>query len=97
MFQVNDVTILRRLLTKDEIHKLIDSMPEESPVWVVNENERKELYTNIKVQTPQKRILDFWSKWRDSNSRHPAPKDESKIMHILFVISSQLFYKTTYF
>ena len=30
--------------------------------------------TNKKVQTPQKRILDFWSKWRDSNSRHPAPK-----------------------
>ena len=38
---------MRRLLTKDEIHKLIDSMPEESPVWVVNENERKELYKNI--------------------------------------------------
>ena len=43
------------------------------------------------------RIIISWSKWRDSNSRHPAPKDESKIMHILFVISSQLFYKTTYF
>ena len=27
-----------------------------------------------KVQTPHKRILDFWSEWRDSNSRHPAPK-----------------------
>ena len=27
-----------------------------------------------KVQTPQKRILDFWSEWRDSNSRHPGPK-----------------------
>ena len=43
------------------------------------------------------RIIISWSEWRDSNSRHPAPKDESKIMHILFVISSQLFYKTTYF
>ena len=43
------------------------------------------------------RIIISWSEWRDSNSRHLEPKDESKIMHILFVISSQLFYKTTYF
>ena len=43
------------------------------------------------------RIIISWSEWRDSHSRHPGPKDESKIMHILFVISSQLFYKTTYF
>lgn len=38
---------MRRLLTKDEIHKLIDTMPEENAVWVENENERKELYKNI--------------------------------------------------
>ena len=43
------------------------------------------------------RIIISWSEWGDSNSRHLDPKDESKIMHILFVISSQLFYKTTYF
>ena len=35
---------------------------------------RVSLYTNKKVQNPLMRILDFWSKWRDSNSRHPAPK-----------------------
>ena len=38
---------MRRLLTKDEIHQLIDSMPDENAVWVENENERKELYKNI--------------------------------------------------
>ena len=38
---------MRRLLTKDEIHKLIDSMPAENAVWVANENDRKELYKNI--------------------------------------------------
>lgn len=38
---------MRRLLTKDEIHQLIDSMPKENAVWVENENERKELYKNI--------------------------------------------------
>lgn len=38
---------MRRLLTKEEIHKLIDSMRSENAVWVANENERKELYRNI--------------------------------------------------
>lgn len=38
---------MRRLLTKDEIHMLIDSMRSEKAVWVANENERKELYKNI--------------------------------------------------
>lgn len=38
---------MRRLLTKDEIHKLIDSMQSEKAVWVENESERKELYKSI--------------------------------------------------
>ena len=38
---------MRRLLTKEEIHKLIDSMPEENAVWIANENERKEFYRSI--------------------------------------------------
>lgn len=38
---------MRRLLTKDEIHRLIDSMRLENAVWVPNENERKELYKSI--------------------------------------------------
>ena len=38
---------MRRLLTKDEIHRLIDSMRSENAVWVPNENERKELYKSI--------------------------------------------------
>lgn len=38
---------MRRLLTKEEIHSLIDSMQAENAVWVANENERKELYKSI--------------------------------------------------
>ena len=38
---------MRRLLTKDEIHTLIDSMESENAIWVENENERKELYRSI--------------------------------------------------
>ena len=37
-------------------------------------NLRIPLHTNRKVQMPQKRHLNFWSEWRDSNPRHPAPK-----------------------
>lgn len=45
----NEVVLrkLRRLLTKDEIHNLIDTMPDENAVWVENENERRELYKSI--------------------------------------------------
>ena len=55
-------------------------------------------HINRKVQTPQKRILDFWSKWRDSNSRHPAPKARLELFsnnfrsfwHLLFRKSCSL-------
>ena len=38
---------MRRLLTQEQIHKLIDSMPTEGALWVENENERKERYKSI--------------------------------------------------
>lgn len=38
---------MRRLLSRDEIHRVIDSMPEESPIWISDENERKECYKGI--------------------------------------------------
>lgn len=45
----NEVVLkkMRRLLTKAEIHGLIDSMESENALWVENENERKELYKSI--------------------------------------------------
>ncbi len=38
---------MRRLLSIDEIHKLIDSMPEENAEWIVDENARKEHYREL--------------------------------------------------
>lgn len=38
---------MRRLLTKAQIHELIDSMAEENGEWIDNENERKERYRSI--------------------------------------------------
>ena len=38
---------MRRLLTVDEIHALIDAMPDEKTVWIDNVNERRECYKNL--------------------------------------------------
>lgn len=38
---------MRRLLSRAEIDRLIDSMPEEKAVWMQNDTERKELYKKI--------------------------------------------------
>ena len=38
---------MRRLLTVDEIHALIDSMPDEKTVWIDNVNERKDCYRQL--------------------------------------------------
>lgn len=38
---------MRRLLSREEIDSLIDSMPDENLVWIQNDNERKELYRQI--------------------------------------------------
>lgn len=38
---------MRRLLTEDEIHGLIDSMSDENAAWIANDTERKEHYKRI--------------------------------------------------
>lgn len=38
---------MRRLLTKDEIIELIDSMPDENTAWINNDNDRKEYYKQV--------------------------------------------------
>ena len=38
---------MRKLLTEEEINRLIDSMPDEKTVWISNVNERKELYKTL--------------------------------------------------
>jgi len=35
---------MRRVMTKQEVHALIDSMPDKTPLWIDNDNERKEAY-----------------------------------------------------
>ena len=38
---------MRKVMTKETVDALIDSMPNKTPVWIANENERKEAYRKI--------------------------------------------------
>ena len=38
---------MRKVMTKEAVDDLIDSMPDKTPIWIENEKERKETYKNI--------------------------------------------------
>ncbi len=38
---------MRKVMTKQDVDALIDSMPGKTPNWIANETERKEVYKNI--------------------------------------------------
>lgn len=38
---------MRKVMTKKDVNTLIDSMPGKTPIWIANENERKEAYKKI--------------------------------------------------
>ena len=48
---------MRRLLTKEEIHKLIDAMPQENAVWIANENERRLQYAGILARVDHRELI----------------------------------------
>lgn len=73
---------MRRLMTKDEIHKLIDSMPEENAVWVENENVRRELYKNILAKGDHLELIKMIKAiythkvWREAEGKRLHMSDE---------------------
>ena len=48
---------MRKVITKKEIDALIDSMPNKEPIWIANENERKETYMQILASGDQAAII----------------------------------------
>ena len=38
---------MRKVMTKNDVDALIDSMPNKTPTWIANDNERKETYKRI--------------------------------------------------
>ena len=50
---------IRRVMTKQEVDALIDSMPNKSPTWIANEKVRKEAYKNILASRDQAAIISM--------------------------------------
>jgi CarD family transcriptional regulator len=50
---------MRKVLTIQEVNALIDSMPGKSPLWIENENERKEAYRGILASGDQAAIISM--------------------------------------
>ena len=50
---------MRRVMTKDEVNALIDSMPKKIPTWIENENQRKETYKHILTSGDQAAIISM--------------------------------------
>ena len=50
---------MRKVMTKQEVDALIDSMPSKSPNWIANEKDRKESYKNILASRDQSAIISM--------------------------------------
>ena len=50
---------MRKVMTKKDVNALIDSMPNKTPTWISNENERKEAYKKILASGDQAAIISM--------------------------------------
>ena len=50
---------MRKVMTKKDVDALIDSMPNKTPTWIANENERKETYKRILASGDQAAIISM--------------------------------------
>ena len=73
---------MRRILSKEEIYALIESMPDENANWIQNENERKEIYKQIITSGDRVELvkmikaLYFQKKKREMEGKHLYISDE---------------------
>lgn len=50
---------IRKVMTKQEVDALIDSMPDKRPTWIASEKDRKEAYKNILASGDQSAIISM--------------------------------------
>ena len=50
---------MRKVMTKKDVHALIDSMPNKTPIWISNEVEHKEVYKKILASGDQAAIISM--------------------------------------
>ncbi len=84
---------MRRLLTEQEINHLIDSMPEEKTLWIVNDNERKECYKNILAAGDHSELIRMIkSIYAQKKKREEAGKRLHMVDERFFKDAEQLLY-----
>ena len=73
---------MHKPLSKDEIDKLIDSMPSQNANWIANDNERKERYRSIISEGDRIELIKvikaifFEKKAREANKKRLTASDE---------------------
>lgn len=50
---------MRKVMTQKEVNDLIDSIPNKEPIWIANENDRKEAYKRILASGDQATIISM--------------------------------------
>ena len=50
---------MRKVMSKEDVNTLIDSMPRKNPTWIDNENERKEAYRKTLTSGDQAAIISM--------------------------------------
>lgn len=50
---------MRKVMTKEDVDALIDSMPRRNPTWIENENERKDAYRKTLASGDQAAIISM--------------------------------------
>ena len=73
---------MRRILSAEEIHELIETMPYEEANWIHNENERKEKYKSIIAGGDRTELIKmikalyFHKREREADGKHLYLSDE---------------------
>lgn len=73
---------MRKVMTKQEVDALIDGMPYEQPIWIENENKRKETYRQILAEADQSAIISMlqalftYKKQREAEGKRLHLSDE---------------------
>ena len=73
---------MRKVMAKQDVDALIDSMPNKQPAWIENDNERKEAYQQILGNGDQTRIISMiqaiylHKKEREAEKKHLHISDE---------------------
>lgn len=92
------ISKMRRILSADEIYKIIESMPDETPDFIEDEAKRKEVCREILVSGDRVRIVRMikalysHKKEQQANNRHLHQSDErflkegEKLLHEEFAL-----------